>query len=124
VQTTIDVLIISGRVSKRPRAECQCLDYLDTATRLSNLRTGMALKAVVWLLLYKGAADREVDSNGQTPVFFVAERGHEPVVRLLLDKIVTIDKEDSNGRTPLLWAARESHEAVMRPPLDKGAFFN
>ncbi|KAK3366315.1 ankyrin repeat-containing domain protein, partial [Lasiosphaeria ovina] len=52
---------------------------------------GEGYKAVVELLLEKGADIEAVDSDGRTPLYIAAERGHEAVVKLLLEKGANIE---------------------------------
>lgn len=55
------------------------------------------------------------DSYGQTPLSWVAQRGHESVVKLLLARDdVDADSKDQNGRTPLSWAAEGGHESIVK----------
>ena len=43
------------------------------------------------LLLDKGADLEAKDKDGQTPVSWAAENGHEAVVKLLMEKAVDVD---------------------------------
>ena len=55
------------------------------------------------------------DSEGQTPLSWAAERGHEAVVKLLVDRDdVITDSKDVYGQTSLFWAAIEGHEVVVK----------
>ncbi len=55
------------------------------------------------------------DSYGQTPLSWVAQRGHETVVKLLMARDdVEADSKDRSGRTPLSWAAEGGHESIVK----------
>ncbi|KAK7883598.1 hypothetical protein LTR67_011097 [Exophiala xenobiotica] len=60
-------------------------------------------------------------NDGRTPLSWMAERGHEAVVRLLLEKGAELDSKDTSGWTPLLRAAENGEEPVVRLLLEKGA---
>jgi ankyrin repeat protein len=66
----------------------------------------------VTLLLEKGAELETKDNNGQTPLSWAAERGHEAVVTLLLDNGADISIENRDGWTCLQLAALNSHYVV------------
>ncbi|KAH3462598.1 hypothetical protein KXW89_007969, partial [Aspergillus fumigatus] len=72
-------------------------------------------KEIVKLLLNTGRVDLESkDSDGQTPLSWAAENGHEGIVKLLLDTgRVDVESKDSDGRTPLSWAAENGHEGIV-----------
>ena len=54
-------------------------------------------------------------NDGQTPLSWAAEKGHETVVKLLLAKdCVDQDSKDKDGRTPLSWAASYGYGAVVK----------
>ncbi|KAH7019084.1 hypothetical protein EDB80DRAFT_188633 [Ilyonectria destructans] len=78
-------------------------------------------KAVVQLLLDRGAHIEAADKGGRTPLLWAAAKGHKAVVRLLLDRGAHIEAADKWGRTPLLWAAAKGHEAVVQLLLNRGA---
>ncbi|KAM6529650.1 hypothetical protein FALCPG4_007779 [Fusarium falciforme] len=78
-------------------------------------------KAVVRLLLDRGAHTEAADKEGRTPLWFAAEKGDEAVVRLLLDRGAHTETADKEGRTPLWRAAEKGDEAVVRLLLDRGA---
>ncbi|KAH8687250.1 hypothetical protein BGZ60DRAFT_438813, partial [Tricladium varicosporioides] len=62
------------------------------------------------------------DSNGRTPLSWVAQNGHEAVVKLLIEKGAELETKDTIcGRTPLTWAARSGCEAVVKLLIEKGA---
>ena len=56
------------------------------------------------------------DCMGMTPLTWVAERGHEEVVKMLLkQEEIYPDRADTRyGRTPLLWAVRSGCEGVVK----------
>ena len=57
------------------------------------------------LLLEKGADVECKSSNGQRPLRYAAEKGHEAVVKLLLEKGADIECKDRYYGPPLWWAA-------------------
>ena len=60
-------------------------------------------------------------TDGRTPLWWAAERGHEAVVKLLLETgKANADSKDKDGRTPLSWAAASGHEAVVKLLLETG----
>ncbi|KAJ5653623.1 hypothetical protein N7490_000626 [Penicillium lividum] len=79
-------------------------------------------KAVVRLLLEKGADPESKDNSYRTSLSWAAEIGHEAVVRLLLEKGADPESRDNEyEQTPLSLAAEMGHEAVVRLLLEKGA---
>ena len=52
---------------------------------------------------------------------FVAQQGHEAVVRLLLEAHASVDVQDAMGVTALMVAAKQGHHAVARLLLEVGA---
>jgi ankyrin repeat protein len=78
-------------------------------------------KAMMRLLIDKGANIEAKDEDGRTPLWWAARKGHEAMVRLLIDKGANIQGKNTHGQTPLWWAARNGHEAVVRLLVDKGA---
>ncbi|KAG4256551.1 hypothetical protein FPRO03_14015, partial [Fusarium proliferatum] len=64
------------------------------------------------------------DSDGRTPLWWAAERGHEAVVQLLLEWSASVEAADKDGRTPLLCAVAQGHETVVQLLLDWGANTN
>ncbi|KAH8763942.1 hypothetical protein F5882DRAFT_453250, partial [Hyaloscypha sp. PMI_1271] len=78
-------------------------------------------KAVVELLLEKGAKIKAKDKHSQTALLRATEGGHEAVVELLLEKGAEIEAADKYGQTALLQAARNGHEAIVELLLEKGA---
>ncbi|EXL65836.1 hypothetical protein FOPG_17959 [Fusarium oxysporum f. sp. conglutinans race 2 54008] len=61
------------------------------------------------------------DSDGRTPLWWAALKGHEAVVQLLLERGVDIEATDKVGQTPLLTAALKGHEAIVQLLLDHDA---
>lgn len=65
------------------------------------------------------------DIYGRTPLSWVAENGHVPVVeQLIATGQIEIDSEDRCGMRPLIWAAKEGHATVAQLLLDAGAHPN
>jgi ankyrin repeat protein len=81
----------------------------------------MGNKALVKLLLEKGAQLDAKGINGQTPLSWAAEKGHEALVKLLLEEGAELEAKSSNGQTPLSWAVANGHEAVVKLLLKEGA---
>lgn len=76
----------------------------------------MATHEIVQLLLSMIQIDiNSTDKRNWTPLSWVAENGHKPVVKLFIgtDKI-EIHRYDMNCRTPLSWASAYGHEKVIR----------
>lgn len=80
-----------------------------------------ALNQVVRLLLAKGADVNASDNDGETPLFWVAARGHKAVGELLLTRGADVTATDKAGRTPLHQAAENGHNEIVRILLAKGA---
>ena len=78
-------------------------------------------KAVVKVLLEKGADLEAKDDTGQTPLSMASEKGHKDVVQLLLATgQVDVDSKDKNGQTPLSMAAESGYESVVQLLLESG----
>ncbi len=78
--------------------------------------------AIVKLLLEKKVEVDLKDSEGRTPLSWVAEKWDEAAVKLLLEiGKIDIDSKDKIGRTPLSWAAESGKEAVVQLLLERGA---
>lgn len=65
---------------------------------------------------YQPSRPDSKEEDGQTPLSYAAEYGHEAEVKLLLaDGRVDLDSKDYRyGHTPLLWAAYKGHDAVFK----------
>jgi ankyrin repeat protein len=81
------------------------------------------------LVLTKGSISKmkrlrylnKIDYKRRTALMWVAEFGHETVVRLLLEKGAGIEAKDKHGETALIKAAESGYEAVIQLLLEKGA---
>ena len=78
-------------------------------------------KAVVQLLLEKGANVEAKNKYRETALHGAARGGHEAVVRLLLEKGADVEAKSKYGGTALDGAVRGRHEAVVRLLLENGA---
>jgi len=69
----------------------------------------------------EGCDINQIDSAGNTPLFWAAWKGHEGVVEILLEwDDVHPDKPDNFGQTPLCCAAEGGHEGVVKILLGQG----
>ncbi|KAH7215363.1 hypothetical protein DER44DRAFT_158228 [Fusarium oxysporum] len=101
-------------------------DCLPEGTSLVHVMSRYGVVGALGVIL--GRADQVgididgEDSDGQTPLWWAAERGHEAVVRLLLDRGAHTEVADKwERRTPLFWAADRGHEAVVQLLLEWSA---
>lgn len=54
------------------------------------------------------------DVYGRTPLFWVAQEGHEEVVKILLTRNANCEaRDDEKGQTPLSAVAENGHESVV-----------
>lgn len=77
-------------------------------------------KAVVRLLLQKGADVKVEDKIGGTALHWAAGTGQKAVVQLLLEKGADVNSNNKMG-TALCWAAQGGHENIVRLLLETGA---
>jgi ankyrin repeat protein len=102
------------------------VNKLSTNARRNFSKVNMSLnhlprERATQRLLEKGP-DVECRSNdGQTPLWWAAEKGYETVVKLLLEKGADVESKDNDDNTPLLLTAEKGHEAVVKLLLEKGA---
>jgi ankyrin repeat protein len=75
----------------------------------------------VELLLERHVQPDSKDTDSRTPLSYVAEDGHEAMMKLLLEKGPDLESKDHDGRTPLFYAVWNGHEAVVKLLLEKGA---
>ncbi|KAH7724429.1 hypothetical protein AAVH_07903 [Aphelenchoides avenae] len=61
------------------------------------------------------------DTDGQTPLHWACDAGHNEVVQLLVNSGADVNARDKDGLTPLHYAAMCSHPLTVRLLLDKGA---
>ncbi|KAI5816000.1 ankyrin repeat-containing domain protein [Pyronema omphalodes] len=78
-------------------------------------------KAIIQMLLEKGADIEVRDNNGFSPLCRAARDGKVGMVQLLLEKGADPECHCNCGRTPLAWAARMENEGVVQLLLEKGA---
>jgi hypothetical protein len=86
-----------------------------------HLAAYFGVKAILQLLLEKGAAVDAADSTGRTPLHQASKNGHVDVVKLLLEKGAAVDAANSYGETPLYLASAYGHVDVVKLLLEKGA---
>ncbi|XP_075879844.1 protein TANC2-like isoform X2 [Nelusetta ayraudi] len=102
------------------RPEINCPDSLWGETALTAA-AGSGRLAVCRLLLDQGAAAKEGNRRGVSPLFSAVRRDHWQVVRLLLTHGVEVNVVDQQGRTALMVAASEGHLTTARLLLDHGS---
>jgi len=78
-------------------------------------------KAMVSLLLERGADINERRSDSRTPLHVAALAGHVPVVALLLERGANLKRKDAQGRTAAELAARSSVPEGVRQQLAAAA---
>jgi ankyrin repeat protein len=104
------------------------LSYRGYSQRVPRQTTGVhlaayfGLKEAVKLLLADSVDPDSKNTEGQTPLLWAAENGHEAVVRQLLEHKADINAKTNNNRWTALYVAAESgHEAVVRLLLEHKA---
>jgi ankyrin repeat protein len=93
----------------------------DSGQTVLHLAAEGGNKAIVQLLVDKGADVKAKDNHGSTVLHWAARGGNEAIVRLLIDKGADVKAKDKYGKTVLHWAGWERNEAVVRLLVDKGA---
>lgn len=82
-------------------------------------------RAMVALLLERGASVDAPDRCGRTPLWWAVNRGHATIVALLLEKGACMDEADKSvmneHNTPLLWAINLGDNAIVALLLQKCA---
>ena len=78
-------------------------------------------KALVNLLLDKGANPNKADNEGYTPLHSGALWGHNDIVQLLLDRLADPNIGNNYGCTPLHLAASKGWKDVVKALIDRGA---
>ncbi|KAG0647605.1 Ankyrin repeat domain-containing [Hyphodiscus hymeniophilus] len=81
----------------------------------------LGLDRAITALLRNGRDIDSEDSNGQSPLFWVIEKGDHKVAKLLLEYGARVDVEDAEQETPLSWAAIHGHDTVVKLLLENGA---
>jgi ankyrin repeat protein len=101
------------------------LRYRGYSQRVPRQTTGVHLAAyfgldeAVKLLLADRVDPDSKNTEGQTPLLWAAEKGHDAVVRLLLEHKADINAKTNNNRwTALYVAAKNGHERVVQLLLD------
>ena len=85
----------------------------DGATLLMAAAAG-GHKAVVRMLLQRGASINLLDSGGGTALMDAATFGHTTTVQALLDAKADASLQDTGGYTALIWAEQEKHTATAQ----------
>jgi cytohesin len=69
---------------------------------------------MVRALIKAGTDVNKANIDGWTPLFIVAQKGHEAVVRTLIELGADVNKATDNGVTPLFFAAQNGHTAIVQ----------
>ena len=78
-------------------------------------------RAVVQLLLEKGAPVNAKSNENITALLMASERGHKDIIQILLDKGADVNAKDSDGLSPVLLAAQKGYKDVVTLLLNQGA---
>lgn len=81
-------------------------------------------KAMVALLLAKGANASEAGSVGETPLYGALYHGNKDIVELLLARNADINAQTYQGETPLHLAITRGHNEIVELLIEKGADIN
>ncbi|KAF4119675.1 Ankyrin repeat [Geosmithia morbida] len=86
-----------------------------------HLAAYFGLRQAVSSLMRLGYSPSVANSHGQTPLWWAAKNGHEPVVKLLLnaDRMDVNAKDSEYGRSPLWWAVSNGHDGVVGLLMDR-----
>lgn len=128
-QTFVNVLTSKGKVDALSQGLFSIKSYSYDWNYSQKFRreiTGLHLtayfrvKTVIRLLLNTGKVDADSkDGDGQTPLLWASQNGHEVVVKPLLDiGKINANFKDRYNRTPLYCAARNGNRAVVKLPLN------
>ena len=105
--------LTEGRSSPRfPYTEGITLMHVSA---VSNLQSTMQL------LLKNGAQVNETDENGNSPLHYAAQGGHDHLATMLLDSNVNVEAKNKSQISALEQAAAKGHENFVRLLLDRGA---
>ncbi|KAF0301869.1 Protein TANC1 [Amphibalanus amphitrite] len=95
-------------------------DSLHGETALT-MAAGAGHKAMVEMLLRRGATVGASNSQGAPPLLGAVREGHWDICVVLLGQGALLEQTDDAGRTPLIVAAGEGHMGVLDLLLSKGA---
>jgi ankyrin repeat protein len=86
----------------------------DTTTAGGGTPTSPSHESVIQMLLDRGAAINAQNSQGCTPLHWVAGAGSAPMIRCFLDNGASVDIADNCGRTAVDRAVETKDEGVIR----------
>jgi hypothetical protein len=86
-----------------------------------HLAAYFGVKAIVELLLEKGANIEAANRLGWTPLHWASQSGHIDVIKLLLEKGANIEAANRLGWAPLHQASQNGNIDVVKLLLEKGA---
>jgi alkylhydroperoxidase family enzyme len=94
--------------------------WFDIAGLCAAAKEGNA--EAVRKLTQQGVPPDEQDTQGATPLWYAAARGHTDIVRVLLEtNAVDVNATTVDKRTPLFWPAAYGYVEVVKLLLDYGA---
>eukprot|EP00934_Nitzschia_sp_Nitz4_P004319 Nitzschia sp. Nitz4//scaffold93_size78505//34867//38603//NITZ4_005420-RA/size78505-augustus-gene-0.49-mRNA-1//-1//CDS//3329560288//4309//frame0 len=126
----MDLAVIQSELASRPseffqRADCQgyCPMHTACALCLKDMGNSRIATEIVRMMVTAGADVSVADSNGNTPLHWVARAGDKVTAEFLLLKASPKDAKNDRGETPLHWALRAGRRGleVASVLIDNGA---
>ncbi|MCE9507209.1 MAG: ankyrin repeat domain-containing protein [Alphaproteobacteria bacterium] len=118
-----DILAVNAFLSRHPGAIEAQNSRNDGCTAMNNA-AHEGQKAMVEMLLSKGAAVDGRSKANWSPLITAASAGRTDIVELLLERGAQMEATAQEGWTALMWAARFEKTETVRFLLEKGADLN